>query len=221
DLYNSKQDFGVHSDSVWDLPEPLLLRTIIVSEALVPYDTVTVEVRSETIQRPVSRERGELLRALVSMKITPPLSTLPNFNSSNLSHIVFTFANLQHARLQNSYIHEARFIHADLKYADLRYTILDSVYFVGGELRYTKLRNSSLNRTVFYMTDLRGADLRGADLSFTNLYGAKTDSTTKISSTANYSVNIAHPGSDVPDSLVNLLSYAAKIGVKIDTVIKR
>ena len=156
-------------DSLWDLPKALLFRCVSVSNALEPYDLLkTMNLGKDTttiIER--SRERGELLQAMVALNVDFPLKPNPSFNDSNLSS-----ADLSDADLSGVNLSGADLSGANLKKANISYVNLSDVNLRGANLRKAYLGYADLNSAILIETDLREVSLRGANLVLADFLGA-------------------------------------------------
>lgn len=172
DLYEARKEEGIHPDSAWDVPEPLVFRILSVSEALTPYDSI---IHDQT--RLVSRERRELLEALVAMKVRFPLNPNPNFSFSNFINANLRGAILTRTNLTSAYFRDADFSksilrNSDLRNANLVYANLDSVDLRNADLIKANLTFASLNSANFQDAHFYGASFAGADLTGANFRNA-------------------------------------------------
>jgi uncharacterized protein YjbI with pentapeptide repeats len=226
DLYAARENFSYNSD--WDIPKPLIFRILTVSQALIPYDSISYSsiIYHEISSTKVSRERGELLQAIEALSARFPLIPNPNFGYSYLEKAKLERAKLQGIYLEGAYIRDANLKFADLshsylKYADLGGCDLDSILLNDTNLEFTYLRNADLEGANLMNADLEGSDLRGAYLKGAiligaDLNGAKLEETylesAQISADANYNVYVA-------DSLIDFRQYALENGA--DTVFSK
>jgi uncharacterized protein YjbI with pentapeptide repeats len=197
DLYQSKVRQDIGDGKSWKIPATLIYRIITVSNALSPYDNVDSESRIPS----VSRERGEMLKAIVSLNCDFPLDPNPNFSFTNLANSKLPHSDLQGINLINSNLSRSDFNHAIFSHAildkvDMHGTILDSAQVKNAELSdailvscnftssdftetyltHSDLENASLVNTNFSNANLTGASLKGATIVNTNFNGAILDS---------------------------------------------
>ncbi|WP_331729776.1 pentapeptide repeat-containing protein [Streptomyces sp. NBC_00073] len=93
----------------------------------------------------------------------------------NLSGASLIAANLRHAELGTSILHQVRCLEADLRGARLVKADLHEANFSGADLREANLRKARAHGAVFVRADLRCADLRGCDLGGADLRQAKLE----------------------------------------------
>ncbi|MFF4402527.1 pentapeptide repeat-containing protein [Streptomyces sp. NPDC001480] len=93
----------------------------------------------------------------------------------NLSKASLIAANLRHAELGTSILHQVRCLQADLRGARLVKADLRSADFSGADLREANLRKARAQGAVFAGADLRLTDLRGCDLTETDLIEARLE----------------------------------------------
>lgn len=93
----------------------------------------------------------------------------------NLSKASLIDADLRHAELGTSLLHQVRCLQADLRGARLVKADLRSADFSGADLREANLRKARAQGAVFAGADLRSADLRGCDLTDTDLREARLE----------------------------------------------
>ena len=84
-------------------------------------------------------------------------------------------ANLRHAELGTSILHQVRCHEADLRGARLVKADLGEADFSGADLREANLRKARAHGAVFVRADLRLADLRGCDLGGADLRHARLE----------------------------------------------
>lgn len=84
-------------------------------------------------------------------------------------------ANLRHAELGTSILHQVRCLDADLRGARLVKADLREADFSGADLREANLRKTRAHGAVFVRADLRSADLRGCDLGGADLRHARLE----------------------------------------------
>lgn len=84
-------------------------------------------------------------------------------------------ANLRHAELGTSILHQVRCVGADLRGARLVKADLPEADFSRADLREANLRKVRAHGAVFAGADLRMADLRGCDLSGADLREAELE----------------------------------------------
>lgn len=93
----------------------------------------------------------------------------------NLSGASLIEANLRHAELGTSILHQVRCLDADLRGARLVKADLREADFSGADLREANLRKARAHGAVFVRGDLRLADLRGCDLGGADLRHARLE----------------------------------------------
>lgn len=93
----------------------------------------------------------------------------------NLSGASLIEANLRHAELGTSILHQVRCLDADLRGARLVKADLREADFSGADLREANLRKARAHGAVFVRADLRLADLRGCDLGGADLRHARLE----------------------------------------------
>ncbi|GGN22246.1 pentapeptide repeat-containing protein [Streptomyces fuscichromogenes] len=93
----------------------------------------------------------------------------------DLSKASLIAANLRHAELGTSILHQVRCIEADLRGAHLVKADVREADFSRADLREANLRKARAQGAVFAGADLRLADLRGCDLSGADLRQAKLE----------------------------------------------
>lgn len=126
------------------------------------------------VDRPLSRERGQLLLTLVLSGLVLDESWIStvDFSASDLSKTSFEFAPLNGAQLERANLVSAklrgtRFERAMLDGADLRNAKLVGAALTDASVRWANLWDADLEGA-----NLRGAQLRGACLCYANFDGA-------------------------------------------------
>ena len=146
DLYEERNSAKIHKDSFWEIPQPLLFRILSVTNALTAYDTITKN--DKIIQ--VSREKGELLRALISMKVDFPLNPNPNFSSSLIKDVYLSKSDLENITLSSSYLENVNLSHSNMRGARLASCIIIRSSFGNSNLASSSFNNSYVENSVFH-----------------------------------------------------------------------
>ncbi len=153
DLYEERKSLQLSRDSLWHIPATLANRVAVVAQALEPYDTVAYTIsrsvvsHSDTYQIEkgfYSRERGQLLSALINLRVAFPLTPNPNFTKSLLINQKIVGANLNRANLAGS-----SFSGSDLLWCNFELAKLIDVSFSNSLLYSSNFYLADLSRSVF------------------------------------------------------------------------
>ncbi|WP_020569735.1 pentapeptide repeat-containing protein [Neolewinella persica] len=191
DLFEAKKADGIHVDSTWSIPKPLIFRILAVSNALTPYTEGESYITDSIL---FSRERGELLLSLTTMNVDFPI--LPNPN--------FSFTALGGVSLRDSIFGGIKLVKTDLVAVNLRDSDLREVNFNHANLIYANFRGANLHGARFVWADLTAADFTGADLTGVNFSGADlTAATVTVSQLSKtYSLHLTEGIEPWRDSLI-------------------
>lgn len=177
------------SNTKRELSPQLVGRIVSLSQRLQPYRFMDIE--GDSLTRPLSPERGQLLVNLVESGLDTSVYdaifsrgdfSYAKLDGADLKRKRLRRVNLRGADLRRAELGRAKLEHADFWGADLERANLGGAYLRSAKLGGADFGNANLGGTDLWNVDLRdaelrGAELRGADWRDAYLSNAKFDTT--------------------------------------------